>query len=72
MTMHPVKSSNVKAIGYDATTKKLRVEFHGSGTYEFDNVTPTKHRRLMEAESIGKHFQAHIRHSHDFRKLEDE
>ena len=72
MTMHRVKSSNIKAIGYDEPTKTMRVEFHSSGTYEFQNVSAAKHQRLMSAESVGKHFQAHIRHSHDYRKLEDE
>ena len=71
MKMHPVKSTNIKAVGYDPATQKLHVEFHSTGVYEFDDVSESKHRKLMEAPSIGKHFQQHIRHSHDFRKLDE-
>lgn len=72
MTMHPVESSNIKAIGYDSATKTLRVQFTGSGTYDFSDVSPSKHAALMKAKSKGKHFAAHIRHDHDFTRLEEE
>jgi hypothetical protein len=69
MTMVPVESSNIKAIGYDQTTKVLRVEFHKSGTYNFHGIEPEKHAALMASDSKGTHFQRHIRHHHDFQKV---
>lgn len=70
MTLQPIAgSSNIKAIGYDPSTRKLHVQFHSSGTYEFDDVPPEKHAALVSAQSVGKHFQTHIRYHHDFTKL---
>ena len=71
MQLHPVKSSNIKAVGYDPATKTLRVQFHSSGSYDFHQVAEHHHGKLMQADSPGKYFQAHIRHSHDFTKLEE-
>lgn len=67
--MKPVKSSNIKAIGYNPLDRTLRVEFIGSGIYNFHDVSPQEHAALMAAESHGKHFQTYIRHSHEFTKL---
>lgn len=58
--MIPVKSSNVQAIGYDATTKTLTVHFHNGGRYTFADVPAHEHAALMKAESIGRHFNKNI------------
>ncbi len=60
MEMRPVKSTNVKAIGYDAASNTLRVEF-ASGSYDYDGVTAKEHRDLVDAKSIGSHFHKHFR-----------
>jgi hypothetical protein len=59
--MTPVKSSSVAAIDHDPATKALTVQFHNGGMYRFDGVSPDQHAKLMGADSIGSHFQRHIR-----------
>lgn len=40
MTMHPVVSTNVAAVGYDPPTHTLRVQFRSGGTYDYYGVNP--------------------------------
>jgi len=62
MTRQPVQSSNLKSVGYDPATKKMQVEFSGSGqVYEYDGIEPHEHQQLVGAASVGSHFSQHIR-----------
>jgi hypothetical protein len=56
--MVAVESSNIKAIGYDKPTRKLRIQFK-SGLYEYVNVEKQLFDGFLEAESKGKFFQQH-------------
>ena len=38
MRMVPVVSSNVRAVGYEASSRVLRVAFHSGRTYEYQGV----------------------------------
>lgn len=67
VTMAPVKSSNIEAIGYDPASRELHVKFK-SGGYVYADVAPDKHAALMKAESKGKHVHEHIRPHHKARK----
>ena len=62
IAMTPVSSNQVKAIGYDPAAKILAVTFtRGAGAiYHYPNVEPEQHAAFVGAESIGKHFGAHI------------
>lgn len=59
--MTPVKSNSLAAIGHDAATNTLKVQFANGGTYHFKDVPASEHAKLMAAKSIGSHFQANIR-----------
>lgn len=52
----PVKSSQIKSIGYDRATKRMHIEFPDGSLYEYSNVGEADHRDLMRAKSIGSHF----------------
>lgn len=67
--MKPVKSSNINAVGYDADKKELQVEFKGGGVYAYDEVPPEVHEALAAAESVGKHFHAHVKDKYKTRRL---
>lgn len=69
----PVVSQQVKAIGYDAATKILAVQFnHGVGAiYHYPGVEPETHQAFMAAESIGTFFGKHIK-SLAFKKYRPE
>lgn len=62
IALSPVKSNQIKAVGYDAATKTLAVTFtRGAGAiYHYPGVTPEAHAAFIGAESIGKHFGQHI------------
>lgn len=58
-----VKSSQVKAIGYDAATKTLAVQFNrGTGAiYHYPGVSQETFDAFRGAESIGSFFGQHIK-----------
>lgn len=57
----PVSSSNIKSVGYDAQTRTLAIEFSNSRVYHYADVSPEAHQALIGADSIGRHFAAHVR-----------
>ena len=63
VTMKPVQSSNLDAIGYDHDTKTLHVRFKGnSGTYTYEGVPADVHDRLTAPnQSIGGAFHKHVK-----------
>lgn len=72
MKREPVTSSNIVAIGYDAATQELEVEFRSGGIYRYSGVSQEQHEALIKAESIGKHFQAEIRNKFPSSKVIEE
>lgn len=72
--MEEVESSMISAIGYDAGSKKLRVRFANGNEYLYCGVSKHVHKKLMNAESIGKYFNKTIRSNADkynYRRLSD-
>ncbi len=63
ITLHPVKSSQVKSVGYDHGTNTLAVQFsRGAGAvYHYPSVTKEQYEAFIKAESIGVHFGKHIK-----------
>lgn len=60
--MQPVSSSQLKAIGYQPDDNRLFIEFHhGGSTYAYEHVTQGDYEALRDAQSIGKHFAAHLK-----------
>jgi hypothetical protein len=66
MEMKEVKSSQIRAIGYDPETETLAVEFLPKGKwpaseYHYSFVNSDTYYALMTAESIGKYFADNIK-----------
>ena len=61
MNMQPVTSSNVAAVGYDADTLTLAVEFLNGSTYHYSNVSEATFNDLLNAESVGKYLNMMIK-----------
>lgn len=59
--MIPVKSDSIARVGYEPTSKTLKVQFKNGGIYHYSGVSSDQHAALMRAESIGSHFYANIR-----------
>lgn len=73
MELKPVRSSNLTAIGYDETTKTMRIRFNNGATWDYFDVPKEHHDKVMgtglnKAErkdhSIGSQFQRLIRGSY--------
>lgn len=73
-----VYSSQIASIGYDLESQSLDVELKGfkpgqpTTVYRYSNITPKMHSDLVNAESIGRFFNAEIKKypgSFPFRKL---
>jgi hypothetical protein len=69
MDRTPVRSSNIRAIGYDAATTTLEVEFHSSGVYQYSGVPETIFQGLLRAASKGSYFQNHVKDRYPCRKV---
>lgn len=69
ITMQPVRSSQIKAIGFDAATKKLAVQFNNGNVYQYADVPPETFTQMATAESIGKFFGANIKGKFEFERM---
>lgn len=67
--MKPVKSSNLKEVGYDSIHCLLKVKFQNNSEYIYEGVSFKTYKELIEAESIGKYFNKHISHSYSYTKI---
>lgn len=66
--LKPVESSNIKAVGYDAATHTMQVQF-ASGTYTHSDVSQQQYDAFMAAPSKGKFYHANFRFKHNARKV---
>ncbi len=69
VTMTPVKSSFIRAIGYDATKKMLFVKFP-KGFYSYQGVKSVTVTRWLKAKSKGSFFHQNIRGNYLYRRLD--
>jgi hypothetical protein len=66
ITMQKVESSQIESIGHDAATSTLAIRFKNwkgepTSVYHYANFTAADFAAFRDAESIGKHFGAHIK-----------
>jgi hypothetical protein len=69
MLRHEVKSSELRSVGYDISTSVLEAEFHSGEVYQYFAVPAEFVLELLEARSIGRYFNAHIRPKFRFKKV---
>ena len=68
--MFEVKSSNLKAVGYDKATLTLRVQFKTSSTtYDYKGVSPDLFLEFMKSDSKGRFFFTRIKGKFDIKKI---
>lgn len=61
MNREPVSSSNLRSVGYDASSSTLEVEFHHGGIYQYYGVPESVYRAMMSADSVGSYFSRNIK-----------
>jgi hypothetical protein len=64
-----VKSSQIKAIGYDTETNELYVDFNNGTTYKYLNVELEVFETMCKAESVGKYLGSFIKNVYEYIKL---
>jgi hypothetical protein len=70
ITMEAVSgSSQIKAIGYNAESQTLHVQFHNGATYEYAEVPPFQWEALKTADSVGGHFARAIKGKYETKKV---
>ena len=72
MKRQPVKSTNVKSVGYDAEEKVLEVKFKSGGVYQYAGVQPEMYADLLEAESVGRFVSQVVRAGRKGLRIEEE
>lgn len=72
ITMHPVDSSQISAIGYDSAEKVLAIQFSRGGLYHYLDVPQEKFDALLGSDSVGRYHAQHIKGAHPFKKLDAE
>jgi len=70
MKRTPVKSSHIKSVGYEPTSRKLHIEFTNGDVYEYTGVPAHYHRALSDAKSAGSTFHKVIKPFFNGRKIE--
>lgn len=71
LTMAPVESSQIAAIGYDAATLTLGVTFKQGGHYRYANVGPEDFEAFRLAPSAGRHFDKFIRSRFSYQRIQN-
>lgn len=66
--MHPVKSSNVEAIGHDGDA--LHVQFKGDKTYAYAGVPESTFHAARSAESVGGFVSRNILGKYEHSKID--
>lgn len=64
-----VSSSNIGAIGYEAETQTLEVEFLNGSIYQYAGVSVEEYEAMMNGDSKGKYLNANIKGRYSFTKL---
>ncbi|ASB90441.1 KTSC domain-containing protein [Bacillus sonorensis] len=68
MNLVPVRSSNLRAVGYDPYSQVLRIVFH-NGTYDYYGVPKSIYDGLMSASSLGQYHDRFIKNRYRFSRI---
>jgi hypothetical protein len=63
------KSENVRAVGYDAETRMMEVEFVNGAVYDYYGVPDTVPQALISAGSAGQYFNQNVRGKFLYEKI---
>lgn len=69
MNRIPVRSSNIRSIGYDPASRTLEVEFNSGGVYQYFDVPESVYQDFMQATSKGSYFHRYIKGRYPYRRV---
>ncbi len=64
-----VVSTNVDSVGYDRESRTLEIAFLSGGVYQYDNVPPSVHTALLQADSIGAYVNTVLKKRYRSRQV---
>ncbi|UUC82299.1 KTSC domain-containing protein [Stutzerimonas stutzeri] len=59
-----LQSSSLRSLGYDPEQQILEVEFSSGALYRYETVPPEVVQALLEADSLGRHFNQVFKPQH--------
>lgn len=69
LPLQDVDSSMIRQVGYRPETREMVVRFNTGRKYAYQDVPRSAYERLLEAESVGKHFNDKMRDRYDHEKI---
>ena len=69
ITIETIRSSMLKSISYDEVEEVLTIIFANGGEYNYFDVPKEIFNELINAESEGKYFTAHIKNKYKYEKV---
>ena len=69
MNKNPVTSASLAAVGFDAATQTLEVEFQGDRIYHYYGVPWAVFADLQQADSKGRFFNSQIRNRYPYVRV---
>ena len=66
--MQPVSSSNIAAIGYDAESQMVYVQFLNGSTYAYKGVPEHEFDNLRTAPSVGSYLNSYYKNVYPYER----
>lgn len=66
--MHPVSSSNIAAVGYDAESLTVYVQFLNGSTYAYKGVPEHEFENLRTASSVGSYLNRNYKNVYPYER----
>ena len=66
--MHPVSSSNIAAVGYDAENQTVYVRFLNGSTYAYKGVPEHEFENLLTAPSVGSYLNRNYKNVYPYER----
>lgn len=66
--MHPVNSSNIAAVGYDAENQTVYVQFLNGSTYAYKGVPEHEFENLLTAPSVGSYLNRNYKNVYPYER----
>lgn len=64
-----VQSSNIRSVGFEASSLTLEVEFNSGSIYQYLNVPESEYEGLMDAGSKGRYLNRNIKGRYQDTKI---
>jgi len=69
MERKKVSSSNLRSVGYDASTQTLEVELSDGSIWQYSKVPSEVYRRFMAAQSMVSYYRDNIEEDYSRRRI---